>query len=65
MALSKSALKGRIVTEMEAAGATASGKHSWVNKLADAIAKAVIDEIQANAKAVDPGGTGSGEWPIQ
>ena len=38
MALSKSGLKGRIVTEFEKLGAKAEGPHSWVNKFAEAIA---------------------------
>ena len=47
MALSKSVLKTRIVEEFEALGATSSGKHSWVDKFAKAVATAVVDEIQS------------------
>ena len=65
MALSKSGLKGRIVTEFENQGATADGPHSWVNKLAEAIANAVVDEVQSNAKAVVSGGDSAGQHPIQ
>jgi hypothetical protein len=50
MALSKAQLKARIVSEMEAAGATAQGEHSWVDRLAEAIANAVVDEITSNAQ---------------
>lgn len=65
MALSKSDLKTRIVSEFEALGAKADGEHSWVNKIAQAIANAVVDEIQTNAKAAVSGGSSAGEHPIQ
>lgn len=65
MALSKSALKSRIISEFEAMGATASGEHSWVNKMATAIANAVVDEIKSNAKAVVAGGSSAGQHPIE
>lgn len=51
MALSKAQLKGRIETELQAQGFTITGQHAWASKMAQAIASAVIDEIQANAKA--------------
>jgi hypothetical protein len=65
MALSKSQLQQRIVSEMQAQGATASGRHSWVNAMAEAIANAVVDEIQANAEAQVSGGSSSGSHPVQ
>lgn len=65
MALSKSALKGRIVNEMQAQGATATGQHSWVNALAEAIANAVIDEIQSNAQVPVGGGSSAGNYPVK
>lgn len=64
MALSKSSLKAKIVSEFVALGATAEGEHSWVNKFSEAIANAVVDEIQANAKAAVAGGSSAGEHPI-
>jgi hypothetical protein len=65
MALSKAGLKSRIVTEMQAAGANASGEHSWVNKMAEAIANAVVDEIQANAVVPVTSGSSAGSYPVQ
>lgn len=65
MALSKSGLKGRIVTEFEKLGATAEGPHSWVNRFAEAIANAVVDEVQSNGKAVISGGSSAGQHPIE
>jgi hypothetical protein len=52
MALDKNGLKGRIEAELEAQGFTITGQHAWASKLAQAVANAVVDEIQANAKAV-------------
>jgi hypothetical protein len=52
MALDKNGLKGRIEAELESQGFTITGQHAWASKLAQAVANAVVDEIQANAKAV-------------
>lgn len=56
MALSKEQLKGRIITELEAQGfaTSANGRDEgdWMQKFAQAIANAVVDEIQTNAQAV-------------
>lgn len=65
MALSKSALKGRIISEMEAQGATQSGKHSWVSKMAEAIANAVVDEVQGNAEVPVTGGSSAGNYKVK
>lgn len=51
MALSKTQLKGRIETELQGQGFTITGQHAWASKMAQAIANAVVDEIQANARA--------------
>lgn len=64
MALSKSALKGRIVSEMEAIGATSSGPHSWVERMAEAIASAVVEEIQKNAEVPVTGGSSAGTYKV-
>lgn len=65
MALSKSALKGRIVSEMLAQGAAATGKHSWVNRMAEAIANAVVDEVQSNAEVPVTGGSSAGNYKVE
>lgn len=65
MALSKGDLQSRIVSEMTARGATASGEHSWVNQLAEAIASAVVDEIQANAEVTVTGGSSAGTYGVE
>ena len=65
MALSESSLKGRIITEFEAQGATATGKHSWVEKMAEAIANAVVDEVQQNAEVPVTGGSSAGNYKVK
>ena len=65
MALSKSQLKGRIVSEMRARGANAEGEHSWLNRMAEAIANAVVDEVQQNAEAQVTYGSSSGNHRVQ
>ncbi|PMN73156.1 hypothetical protein [Enterovibrio norvegicus] len=64
MALDKDALKGRILSEFEALGATMGG-HSWMPKFAEALANAVVDEIQANGKAIVKGGSSAGAHNIE
>ncbi len=58
MALSKSGLTSRIITELQSQGFITVETFGWVQKLAEAISNAVVDEIQTNAKAVgaDTGG---------
>lgn len=65
MALSKGALKGRIITEMEALGATSTGEHSWVEKMAEALANAVVDEIQSNAQVPVTSGSSAGTYKVE
>lgn len=64
MAMDKDSLKGRIISEMQAAGATPSGPHSWVERFAEAVASAVVDEIQANAEVPVLGGSSAGIYKV-
>lgn len=65
MALNKSTLKGRIESELQAQGFTITGQHAWASKMAQAIANAVVDEIQANARATGSDSRGdSHDLPI-
>ena len=64
MALSKATLKTKIVAEMETLGADATGAHSWVNNFAEAIANAVVDEIQANAAVAVTSGSSAGSYKV-
>ena len=65
MALSKSALRSRIISEMKAQGATETGEFSWVNRLAEAIANAVVDEVQSNAEVPVTGGSSAGNYKVK
>ncbi|MGP9500271.1 hypothetical protein [Halomonas sp. AOP43-D1-4] len=65
MALSKAQLKNRIISEMQAQGATATGEHSWVNRMAEAIANAVVDEVQSNAEVPVTGGSSAGNYKVK
>lgn len=65
MALSKGQLKSRIVSEMQSQGATATGEHSWVNRMAEAIANAVVDEIQQNAEVPVTSGSSAGTYGVE
>ncbi|MGL4193176.1 MAG: hypothetical protein ACRCRU_11575 [Vibrio sp.] len=65
MALSKSSLKDKIISELESQGFVTSGQHAMAQKMAQAIANAVVDEITANAKAAVASGSSAGNWPIQ
>lgn len=65
MALSKQQLKDRIINEMAAQGATPSGEFSWVGRMAEAIAGAVVDEIQSNAEVPVSSGSSSGTYPVE
>ena len=65
MALSKSSLKSKIVSELNAQGFVTEGEYAMAQKMAEAIANAVVDEIQANAKATVQSGSSAGAWPIQ
>lgn len=64
MALSVHSLKQRIVAAMEAQGATAAGDHSWVGRFAEAIASAVVAEIQQNAEVQVTGGSSAGTYKV-
>ena len=65
MALSKDSLKDRIIAEFQKKGADAGNQHSWFNEFAEAIAAAIVDEMQANAKTDVKSGSSAGSWPIQ
>lgn len=65
MALSKSQLKNRIITEMESQGATSTGQYSWVDRMAEAIANAVVDEIKNNAQVPVTGGSSAGTYRVE
>lgn len=64
MALNKSTLKGLVITEMTAQGIKVSGEHAWAEKLATAIANAVVAHITASAQVAVTGGSSSGTYKV-
>lgn len=64
MALSKSSLKAKIITEMNAQGMVTDGPFAKAGNLAEAIANAVVDEITANAAVTIKTGSSAGEHKV-
>ncbi|WJG27189.1 hypothetical protein QSU96_05580 [Vibrio furnissii] len=65
MALSKASLKERLITELQAQGFVTEGEHAMAQKMAEAIANAVVDEITVNAKVDIKSGSSAGKWEIE
>lgn len=63
MALSSSALKGMIISELKSQGFDTNG-HSWHHKFAAAVSKAVVDHIQSSAQVPVTGGSSSGTYKV-
>lgn len=61
MPLSKSGLKGEILTELQAQGFTITGTYAWSQKFAEAVANAVVDHITNNALVTTTSGAPNGE----
>ena len=64
MALSKSSLKSKIETELQAQGFVLGGEFAMASKLAEAIANAVVDEITQNAAVPVTGGSSTGNYKV-
>lgn len=64
MALSKTALKAKIITEMQKVDMVTEGQFAKAADLAEAIANAVVDEITENALVVVDKGSSTGEFSI-
>ncbi|WEM43525.1 hypothetical protein PTW35_06965 [Photobacterium sp. DA100] len=60
MALSKTSLKQRIITELQAKGFVTEGEFAQAGSMAEAIANAVVDELTQNAKVDVKGGSSEG-----
>ncbi|EKO3495988.1 hypothetical protein LO872_002668 [Vibrio fluvialis] len=65
MALSKASLKERLITELQAQGFVTEGEHAMAQKMAEAIANAVVDEITVNSKVDIKSGSSAGKWEIE
>nr|WP_320126288.1 hypothetical protein [uncultured Shewanella sp.] len=64
MALSSGSLQSKIVSELQAQGFITDGDHAFAGKMAAAIAKAVIDEIKANADVNVTTGSSAGTYKV-
>ena len=63
MALTQASLSTKIQTEIVALYGIADDS-SRLKQFADAIAKAIVDEIQANAQVIIPGGSSAGTYGV-
>lgn len=64
MALSAGSLESKIINELQARGFVTAGQHAMAGQMAAAIAKAVIDEITANAQVNVTSGSSSGTYKV-
>jgi len=64
MPLQSTTLTDLIVSNLESAGFDVSNKHSQINVLANAIAKAVVEHIQADAKVTVGSGSSAGMYDV-
>lgn len=65
MAMNAAALKGLMISKLQAAGFDTGNNHSKTAEFCEAIAAAVVEHVQANAKAVVASGSSAGQHPIQ
>ncbi len=64
MALSDSSLKGKIISQLEEHGFDTKNQFSKSADLAEAIAKAVVEEIKNNAEVTVSGGSSAGVYKV-
>ncbi|ERM57949.1 hypothetical protein [Vibrio cyclitrophicus] len=64
MAISKASLKQKIETELKAQGFVLDGEFAMAGMMAEAIANAVVDEINQNAKVIVESGSSAGSYSV-
>lgn len=64
MAMSASGLADEMVSELKSQGFDVENPHAKTKEMCDALAKAVVSHLKANAQAVVAGGSSSGNHPI-
>lgn len=64
MAISKASLKQKIETELKAKGFVLDGEFAMAGMMAEAIANAVVDEINQNAKVIVESGSSAGSYNV-
>lgn len=65
MAISKASLKQKLETELKVQGFVLDGEFAMAGKMAEAIANAVVDEINQNAQVPVTGGSSAGSYQVQ
>lgn len=65
MAMNQSALKGLMISKLQAAGFDTNNEHAKTEEFCEAIAAAVVEHIQSSAKAVVASGSSAGQHPIE
>ncbi len=64
MSLSKNSLEQRIEAEFKRLGIRTTGEHCFTYIISKAVAKAVVDEIQANAMVQVTKGDSAGSYKV-
>lgn len=64
MALSDSSLKTKIISELQAKGFDTGNEFAKTQQMAEAIAKAIVDEITSNAEVTVTGGSSAGSYKV-
>ncbi|EOV0867760.1 TPA: hypothetical protein NJ528_002458 [Vibrio parahaemolyticus] len=64
MAMSKSSLKEKLESELEAQGFVLTGEFAMAGKMAEAVANAVYDEITQNAEVPVTAGDSAGTYSV-
>ncbi|MFH4543402.1 hypothetical protein [Vibrio alginolyticus] len=64
MALTKTSLKEKLESELQAQGFVLTGEFAMTGKMAEAIANAVYDEITQNAEVPVTGGSSAGTYSV-
>ena len=63
--MNASGLAAEMESELQAQGFVTNNEHSKTQQMCQALATAIVNHIQANAKAIDPGGTAPSQNAIQ
>lgn len=65
MAMNEGTLKNLMISKLQSAGFDTNNNHSKTAEFCAAIAAAVVEHIQASAKAVVASGSSAGQHPIE
>lgn len=65
MAISSDSLEGKIISNLKGAGFVLEGTHAKTKEFAQAIAKAVVEEITKNAQVIVGSGSSAGTYKVK